>query len=56
MSPDEQDGYEGVPAWSPLYPVTQVIGEPSDQARQLPGLTRPDEEGRLLFPARASTR
>ena len=26
-----------------LYPVTQVIGEPSDCARQLPGLTRPDE-------------
>ena len=40
---DEEEDYEGVPAWSALYPVTQVIGEPSDCARQLPGLTRPDE-------------
>lgn len=40
---DEEEDYEGVPAWSSLYPVTQVIGEPSDCARQLPGLTRPDE-------------
>lgn len=40
---DEEEDYEGVPAWSALYPVRQVIGEPSDCARQLPGLTRPDE-------------
>jgi hypothetical protein len=40
---DEEEDYEGVPAWSALYPVTQVLGEPSDCARQLPGLTRPDE-------------
>ena len=40
---DEEEDYEGVPAWSALYPITQVLGEPSDCARQLPGLTRPDE-------------
>ena len=40
---DEEEDYEGVPAWSAMYPVTQVIGEPSDCARQLPGLTRPDD-------------
>jgi hypothetical protein len=31
-----------VRAWSSLYPITQVIGEPSECARQLPGLTRPE--------------
>jgi hypothetical protein len=40
---DEEEDYEAVRAWSALYPVTQVIGEPEDCARQLPGLTRPDE-------------
>jgi nitroimidazol reductase NimA-like FMN-containing flavoprotein (pyridoxamine 5'-phosphate oxidase superfamily) len=40
---DEEEDYEGVPAWSALYPVTQVVGAPSDCARQLPGLKRPDE-------------
>lgn len=40
---DEEEDYEGVPAWSSLYPVTQVIGEASECARQLPGLTRPKE-------------
>ena len=40
---DEEEDYEGVRAWSALYPITQVLGEPSDCARQLPGLTRPDE-------------
>jgi nitroimidazol reductase NimA-like FMN-containing flavoprotein (pyridoxamine 5'-phosphate oxidase superfamily) len=39
---DEEEDYETVPAWSALYPITQVIGEPSECARQLPGLTRPD--------------
>ena len=42
VSDDEED-YEGVPAWSALYPVTQVLGEPSECPRQLPGLTRPDD-------------
>ena len=40
---DEEEDYEGVPAWSAMYPITQVLGEPSDCARQIPGLTRPDE-------------
>jgi nitroimidazol reductase NimA-like FMN-containing flavoprotein (pyridoxamine 5'-phosphate oxidase superfamily) len=40
---DEEEDYEAVPAWSALYPVTQVLGEPSDCPRQLPGLTRPEE-------------
>jgi uncharacterized protein len=39
---DEEEDYEGVPAWSALYPITQVLGEPSDCPRQLPGLTRPE--------------
>ena len=40
---DEEEDYAAVPAWSALYPVTQVIGEASDCPRQLPGLTRPAE-------------
>jgi hypothetical protein len=40
---DEEEDYEAVPAWSALYPITQVIGEASECARQLPGLTRPKE-------------
>ena len=39
---DEEEDYAGVPAWSALYPITQIIGEPSDCPRQLPGLTRPE--------------
>jgi uncharacterized protein len=39
---DEEEDYAGVPAWSALYPITQVLGEPSECARQIPGLTRPD--------------
>lgn len=39
---DEEEDYE-IPAWSSLYPVTQVIGEPSDCPRQIPGLARPTE-------------
>jgi uncharacterized protein len=40
---DEEEDYEGVPAWSALYPITQALGEASECARQLPGLTRPQE-------------
>jgi nitroimidazol reductase NimA-like FMN-containing flavoprotein (pyridoxamine 5'-phosphate oxidase superfamily) len=40
---DEEDDYAGVPAWSALYPITQVLGEPSECERQIPGLKRPDE-------------
>jgi nitroimidazol reductase NimA-like FMN-containing flavoprotein (pyridoxamine 5'-phosphate oxidase superfamily) len=39
---DDEEDYEAVPAWSALYPVTQVLGAPSECARQLPGLARPD--------------
>jgi nitroimidazol reductase NimA-like FMN-containing flavoprotein (pyridoxamine 5'-phosphate oxidase superfamily) len=39
---DEEEDYAAVPAWSALYPVAQVLGAPSDCARQLPGLSRPD--------------
>jgi uncharacterized protein len=39
---DDEEDYEGVKAWSALYPVVQTIGEPSDCPRQLPGLTRPE--------------
>lgn len=38
---DEEEDY-AIPAWSALYPVTQVLGEPSDCPRQIPGLTRPE--------------
>jgi len=41
VSDDEED-YAAVPAWSAVYPVTQVLGEPSECARQLPGLTTPE--------------
>ncbi len=40
---DEEEDYEGVPAWSALYPVTQVLGEPSECVRQIPGLARPED-------------
>jgi nitroimidazol reductase NimA-like FMN-containing flavoprotein (pyridoxamine 5'-phosphate oxidase superfamily) len=39
---DEEEDYAGVPAWSALYPITQVLGEPSECVRQIPGLTRPE--------------
>jgi hypothetical protein len=39
---DDEEDYAGVPAWSALYPVQQVIGPASECERQLPGLTRPD--------------
>jgi uncharacterized protein len=39
---DEEEDYAGVPAWSALYPIEQRIGAPSECARQLPGLTRPE--------------
>ena len=39
---DEEEDYEGVRAWSSLYPVTQVIGAPVDCDRQIPGLARPE--------------
>jgi nitroimidazol reductase NimA-like FMN-containing flavoprotein (pyridoxamine 5'-phosphate oxidase superfamily) len=40
---DEEEDYDGVPAWSALYPITQVLGEPSECVRQIPGLKRPAE-------------
>ena len=42
VSDDEED-YADVPAWSALYPVTQVIGAASECARQIPGLQRPED-------------
>ena len=39
---DDEEDYAGVPAWSALYPVRQVIGAASECERQLPGLSRPD--------------
>ena len=41
VSDDEED-YASVPAWSAVYPVTQVLGEASECARQLPGLAFPE--------------
>ena len=38
---DEEEDYASVPAWSALYPVTQVLGEASECARQIPGLESP---------------
>jgi hypothetical protein len=38
---DEEEDYEAVPAWSALYPITQVLGEPSECARQRPDLSFP---------------
>jgi uncharacterized protein len=40
VSDDEED-YANVPAWCAVYPVTQVLGEASECARQLPGLSLP---------------
>jgi len=39
---DDEEDYASVPAWSALYPITQVLGVASECPRQLPGLTRPD--------------
>ena len=39
---DEEEDYAGVPAWSALYPVSQVLGAPQECARQIPGLPMPD--------------
>jgi nitroimidazol reductase NimA-like FMN-containing flavoprotein (pyridoxamine 5'-phosphate oxidase superfamily) len=39
---DEEADYAAVPAWSALYPVTQVLGEASECPRQLPGLAVPE--------------
>ncbi|MGS0646271.1 pyridoxamine 5'-phosphate oxidase family protein [Komagataeibacter melomenusus] len=41
VSDDEAD-YTDVPAWTALYPVTQVLGAPSPCPRQQAGLARPD--------------
>jgi nitroimidazol reductase NimA-like FMN-containing flavoprotein (pyridoxamine 5'-phosphate oxidase superfamily) len=38
---DDEDDYEGVPAWSAVYPVRQVLGAASECARQISGLARP---------------
>jgi nitroimidazol reductase NimA-like FMN-containing flavoprotein (pyridoxamine 5'-phosphate oxidase superfamily) len=40
---DDEADYQAVSAWSALYPVAQVLGEPSECPRQLPGLVRPNE-------------
>ena len=38
---DEEEDYEGVRAWSALYPITQVLGEASECERQIAGLPKP---------------
>jgi nitroimidazol reductase NimA-like FMN-containing flavoprotein (pyridoxamine 5'-phosphate oxidase superfamily) len=40
---DDEEDYATVPAWAALYPVTQVLGAPSDCPRQRPGVTPPDD-------------
>lgn len=40
---DDEEDYQAVAAWSALYPVTQILGTPSECVRQLPGLARPEE-------------
>jgi nitroimidazol reductase NimA-like FMN-containing flavoprotein (pyridoxamine 5'-phosphate oxidase superfamily) len=40
---DEEEDYGGVPAWSALFPITQVLGAASECPRQLPGLERPQD-------------
>ena len=42
VSDDEED-YAGVPAWTAVIPVSQVLGDPSECARQIPGLAMPKE-------------
>jgi hypothetical protein len=39
---DEEEDYEAVPAWSALYPITQVLGEKSECARQRADLSFPE--------------
>jgi len=39
---DEEEDYEAVPAWSALYPITQVLGDKSECPRQLPGIAFPE--------------
>jgi hypothetical protein len=39
---DEEEDYEAVPAWTALYPVTQVLGEASECARQRADLAFPE--------------
>jgi hypothetical protein len=39
---DDEEDYASMPAWSPLYPIEQRVGPPSECARQLPELTRPE--------------
>jgi len=39
---DEEEDYEAVPAWSALYPITQVLGEPSECVRQRADLSFPE--------------
>jgi nitroimidazol reductase NimA-like FMN-containing flavoprotein (pyridoxamine 5'-phosphate oxidase superfamily) len=57
---DDEADYDAVAAWSALYPITQVVGEPAECPRQTPGLTRPDdmadfEPGARLDEVMAST-
>jgi nitroimidazol reductase NimA-like FMN-containing flavoprotein (pyridoxamine 5'-phosphate oxidase superfamily) len=40
---DEEEDYAAVPAWSAVIPVTQVLGEMSECARQMPDLAMPPE-------------
>ncbi len=39
---DEEEDYEGVAAWSALYPITQLLGEKSECPRQRPDLAFPE--------------
>lgn len=39
---DEEEDYAGVPAWSALYPIHQVLGGKSECERQIPGLAMPE--------------
>lgn len=49
---DEEEDYANVPAWSAMIPVTQVLGEPSECPRQLPGLAEPKQMKRFRKGAR----
>jgi nitroimidazol reductase NimA-like FMN-containing flavoprotein (pyridoxamine 5'-phosphate oxidase superfamily) len=39
---DDEEDYLSVPAWSAIYPVSQVLGAASECPRQLPDLERPE--------------
>lgn len=39
---DEEEDYIDVPAWTALYPITQIVGSASECVRQMPGLQVPD--------------